>query len=208
MNSIYPNLQGNNDAYLVREDIVDGLHFPTDLLSMVKAHLRIVRSNTGEDALLLQYIAAAIEAAEQYLGKDVIQRNIEIQWFGGGPLYLTRGRITDLQTVNGDSPAEDIFPTMRVAGSMTFKGGGLALMPTGTSWQTADANNYRRVIFKSGFAAVADIPPAVISFILVATGMLYEVRELANVSEGTAREYNVSALPTFLLEAFETKVMA
>lgn len=212
----YPNMQGNNHAFLVSDE-QQVFTFPTDLLPLVKAHLRIIRSNTGEEALILQYIAAAIDAAEQYLQKDIVQRAIEIHWFGIGTLYLTRGKVTGLAAVTGDSPAQDVYSKLRVSGSMTFKGGGLVLMPTfmmlinlpwNDYWQTADTNNYRRVTFTSGFASIAEIPPAVISFILATVGMLYEVREFANVGERGSREYTMSIMPTFLLDAYVTQVLA
>ena len=166
------------------------------LQSFVVSQLRLTRYDTGEQALLNLYTRAAVQAVEEYIDKDVLERQNSIAW-RSGILYLSRGRISSLAVTTGDSPPEAV--DYDTSGSRIFGKMGLRLHPsTGVEYPLS-------VTFLSGFASIDLVPPALLSFILVFVGMLFENRELANT--GTV-SYEIKAMPLFLLDPFAGAVFA
>jgi hypothetical protein len=192
----------------VVSNAIDSNTLADDLLNITKLHLRVEQN--VEDTLITDYINGAIDAAENYLQKDIYPRTYELLWTGGPVLRLDVGNLRDLAITVGD-PAVDDMPNVTVRGDTDFRGAGLIVYRRwGGLWYVdptlPDAAALgKTVTFGSGFEDVADLPGAVKSFIYAMVGMLYENREIVNVGP---RKYAVEEIPVFLLDALKTQVIA
>jgi len=198
-----PGLGYQDGVSVVLEDVVSGNTVLDDLYYMALQHLRVDDGGSPqlEEAEIRRCVAGAVEAAENYLQKDVVPREYVLDWHRGRSLQILSGNVSDLAvTVGGGSPPTSILSQLDVRGSPYFRGGGLRLYGS-----EGYHNPPRRVTFVSGFSAGADIPGGVLSFTLAATGMLYEVREIANVG---GQRYSVIEFPTYLLDPYKTEVIA
>lgn len=182
-----------------------------DMLDLTKQALR-TDSLAADDDLITEYIGAAIEAAENYLDKDILPRIYQVLWFAGNQLRIQCGRIRDLTVVTGTPSANDL-PNLTIRGSYEFKGAGLVLM---SPWYGFPPSPYypipdsfgKLVTFTAGFDAADDpnMPVAVRSFIYAMVGMLYENREIAGVATD-ARKYTMEEIPHWLLDPLKLEVV-
>lgn len=156
-------------------------------LQTAKLHLRVggcvdaasADSYAAEDATVALYLAGATSVVETYLGRGLLAP----QW------RMTASALDDaggLEIVGG--PLQDAAPTVEalVGGTyqtldpalVTWRRLGLERMTirpaAGAIWPTADRDVAAwRVTFTAGYGAAGDVPPAIISAILLAVDDLY-----------------------------------
>jgi hypothetical protein len=176
--------------------------FVDALLPLLKQHSRI--EHDLEDGLLQQYIAAGFDAAENYLGRDVI--TTEREYVGAARTFdYRRGLVRDLQIkdANGDPVAWS--RDWRIAYMNHDKTPGLRIdmaryctCPFGDDLAEWTGGDYTLTL-AGGYESPEKVPADVRQFVLVAAAAMYEVRELANY---TSTVQDADFLPLHLLAAW------
>lgn len=156
----------------------------------LRMHVR--KDGTDEDALLLAYLSAAREHAEQFIGVAIAPQTVEValDYFPGGGIELPGGVIDDQEPIvvsyvdeNGD--AQVVSPTSFALDSYSTPNW---LLPAyGESWPASySVANAVRVRYVVGGQPLS---PSIRAALLLFVGHLYENRE----ENSTAQTY---ALPT------------
>lgn len=159
---------------------------PTELpitLAFAKQHARV--SIDAEDDLITQYIHAAVEAAEHYMGRSLMPQTWEVR-LDAFPL-IGQGIPLDMPPVqsvteigylpaDGDGTTEDILSTddyfLDPAALPAW------VMPaSGVLWpDVIDRANAVRVRYETGYASAAVVPANIRIWLAVAVCDLYEKR--------------------------------
>lgn len=178
-----------------------------EILPLFKQHERV--SDDSEDALCTQYIKAAIDAASNYLDRDVAPTvrtydgalltslPVGCSCGAGARIYpepyrfeVRRGRATAITVMDGAAaiPA-DQYVLYAPSGKQAW---GYSVAPTSDLAAVKISN-------VGGFADLADLPPDVLQFVLLAAGWMYEMRELGNY---TSAVQMVDKFPVYLLDSW------
>lgn len=150
-------------------------------LDEARIHCR-ADAGLGEDALIQAYISAAREAAENELGRVLIDQTWEqrLDAFPDAEIRLDVCRASSIVSVrylDASGTLQTLAPTAYSLDSNTEPGW---LFPAaGTTWpETADAINAVRIQFVAGFGpAATDVPANIRAWILTTVGTLYAQRE-------------------------------
>lgn len=190
-----------------RDDLV------AEILPLFKLHAKV--ENTDEDTLLPRYIGGGVNAAENYLMRDVWP-TIRV-WTGDLPLY---------QSTGGYRPAYGPdFGVPGCAQAFVVRRGRATVTLTDADGQALDPSTYRllssadpktwgfqvtpisdlagiTISATLGFPTFSGMPDDLQLFILQAAGAAYEVRELANYGAAAQGVEIASYIPTYLLDSW------
>jgi hypothetical protein len=176
--------------------------FVDALLPLLKQHSRI--EHALEDDLLKQYLDAALGAAENYLGRDVVAS--ERKYVGAARTFdYRRGLVRSLEIKDADDNAVAWSRDWRIAYMNHDKTPGLRIdmaryctCPFGDDLAEWTGGDYT-LLLKGGYETPEKMPADVRQFVLVAAAAMYEVRELANY---TSTVQDADFLPLHLLAAW------
>jgi uncharacterized phiE125 gp8 family phage protein len=87
-------------------------------LSEAKAHLRV--DTTDEDAYISQLIKAAVQAAEQYINKDIAQteNTLVIEYFNGYGIEVDEGHLQAITSLKDESNTDVAYENLMVYDSL------------------------------------------------------------------------------------------
>ena len=180
-----------------------------EILPLFKLHARL--ENSDEDALLPRYIGGAINAAENYLQRDVWPTTRE--WTGDLLLYQSTGAYRPAYGLDYSAAACRAFVVRRGRATVTLADAqGQTLDPTmfhllssadPKTWGfqiTAHADLVGITVTATlGFPTFAGMPDDLQLFVLDAASAAYEVRELANYGAAAQGVETASYIPTYML---------
>lgn len=200
--------------------------FLATLLPEALEHERIpTDAATREAATINRYLAAAIQATENYLDKDVFPTT---HTYSGPafPFEWTRGNVRSVSVLVPVQPVatpvvwEPYSIEPMLYGGTDLRAGCLRIGDSiyrsyfpyvDPGYPDADYPVYpygyvagyyaHQLVIEGGFAEAADLPPDVVQFILAVFGTHYEVRESSNYS---SMVFNVDNYPKYLLDSYRT----
>ncbi|MEM9752555.1 MAG: head-tail connector protein [Planctomycetota bacterium] len=150
--------------------------------SLVKEHLRV--DDDDERELILQYLAAATNYAEEELQRSLVNRSLKAA-FGDEPadgsIALPRGPVSSITTVGGE-PAE---------GVQLQKLGGRDV-----AYFESDAAPYGAVeiVYVAGYGAAEQVPADIKHGILMHAAHLYEHRQSTSERPTHAVQHGLDAI--------------
>lgn len=142
-------------------------------LDVAKAHIRADLSDTSEDGLIEQYIAAATAAAEHEIGRALVTQawTLKLDAFPDGAVELAPPPVQSvlaIQYLDSDGLAQTLDP-----GQYLLCADPLAPSITGT-WP---AGTNVVITFQAGYGSVDNVPESVRAWILLHVGGQYANRE-------------------------------
>ena len=150
-------------------------------LAQLRLHLRLIGDPHPEDALLLSYLASAVQFAEHYTGRSIGVQTLELALDAvpDGPIELVRGPAISIVSIK--YIAEDGAPWTVPETLYTLDDYGLkSWAVSATVWPATGAfANAVKVRYQAG-----NMPPAVQSALLLTVGDMYENREAVSLSKG------------------------
>lgn len=156
----------------------------------VKSHLNI--DHDDDDALLEIYLAAAVDDAERFLGRALIDQTWDytLDEFPDAEIVLPKPPLIEVVGVfykdaDGDEQEFTNFETDLASGRV--------YLPSSGSWPTiGTALSSARVRFRAGYLdsgvspAVANVPAAIKQAILIGVGDFYQSREPVVIGQPVA----------------------
>lgn len=168
---------------------------PTELpveLDRVKEHLRV--DHDDDDDLIGDYISAAVDDAEKFLGRALIDQTFDyfLDEFPADEIVLPLSPVIAVVGVFYQDNAGDEQEFTEFEAD-TASEPARVYLPSGGSWPTAATTlNAVRVRFRAGYLdtgvspAVENVPPAVKAAILIGVAELYANREQVMVGQTVA----------------------
>lgn len=150
-------------------------------LAQLRLHLRLIGDPHPEDALLVSYLASAVQFAEHYTGRSIGVQTLELALdaFPVGPIQLVQGPALSIASIT----YLDVFGAVQTLApsSYTLDDYGLkSWVVAATAWPAPGAfANAVKVRYQAG-----NMPPAVQSALLVTVCEMYESRESISLSKG------------------------
>lgn len=157
-------------------------------LDRVRSHLRLLPGDTSEDDLLTGYLGAAVQECEHKLCRAIMPQ----QWAWVGPALAMRTElrmppVTAIDSVaitgaDGTTQTLDASAWRLLRVSDYISCCQLLAEPPATSGEPDAA----RILFTAGYASAAAVPSAIVSWLLLRVGSLYENREDTAIAPGQA----------------------
>jgi hypothetical protein len=159
--------------------------FVTAALPVFKAHARI--EHNLEDALLKQYLEAALDAAEHFLDRDVaLSERVYLGNMGRGFTYR-RGFVRSLKVTDLSDVDIPLDPTWRFDYNNHERTPGLTIdLRCYCRCACLDSEAFpvqHKLLLGGGYDTWARTPGDVRQFVLASAAAMYEVREVANYSK-------------------------
>lgn len=153
-------------------------------LADVKAHLRVQADDTGEDALIAAYLAAAVAMIDgpQGIGVALLRQTWRLTleaWPCDGRIFLPLGPVQSVAAIKYVDPA-GVQQTLDPSAYVVDFGRrpALASPAFGTSWPPArPQSNAVTVDFACGYTDAASIPAPITAALKLMVGDLYANRE-------------------------------
>lgn len=166
-----------------------------------KAHLRV--DGTADDTLVALYLEAATETVERETGRALLPQDWEMRlaYFPPGdasdwrsprhgviePWHAPLISVTSVKTVSATGVETTLSPSAYqvVAPSGPTAQRGRISPAAGTLWPSTerDLDDPVRVVYRAGYATVADVPAALRQAILLVAGDLYAHREASTAMQ-------------------------